>query len=421
MTKMHQLTTYTLSSSSETNSVNSLSKSRWSHRLHVGTRKGSLDETQSGASSPHFFGYIAHRSKVDDCELVKKYGKLGATVGEGAGGSIQLVTRPSDGVVCAVKKFRAKSPHEVEREYARKVKIEFNIGSCLRHRNIIETLDLFEIHGHWYEVMEYAPYCLFEIALCREMSREEINCSFMQVLAGVRHLHRLGYAHRDLKLENIVVTEKGVMKIIDFGSATMSRHPHTGRLTLTNGVVGCLPYMAPEILLDSPYDAQKADIWSLAIIYCSMILGRFPWKAAALYDKAFKLFATTKGHNRHAEREMERSSSEPASLKASNPAALVTYDLKTSNADTVSTINISPDGTANTQGTEPVLEPCRPLSQLPNESRALIRDMLLLNAKSRPSLEQISQYSWIQQSQVCSQDAGKNVHYGPQHEHVLRS
>jgi serine/threonine protein kinase len=418
---MHQLTAYLLSSNSETTSVTSLSKSRWSQRLHVGSKRGSLDQTQSRAPSPHFFGHVAHRSKFDDCDLVKKYGKLGATVGEGAGGSIRLVTRPSDGVVCAVKKFRARSPHEDEREYARKVKIEFNIGSCLRHRNIIETLDLFEVHGQWYEVMEYAPYCLFEIALSRKMSREEINCSFLQVLAGVRHLHRLGYAHRDLKLENIVVTESGVMKMIDFGSATMSRHPHTGPITLANGVVGCLPYMAPEILLDSPYDAQKADVWSLAIIYCSMILGRFPWKVAALYDKAFILFATTKGQHRHAERGMERSSSEPASLKPLNPAAPVTCDLKATNSDTVSMINFSPDGAANTQRTRSVLEPCRPLSQLPSESRALIRDMLLLNAKSRPSLEAISQYSWIEQSQACSQDTGNSVHYGPQHEHVLRS
>jgi serine/threonine protein kinase len=180
-------------------------------------------------------GHIAHRSKLDDCELVKKYGKLGAKVGEGAGGSIQLVTRPSDGVVCAVKRFRAKSPYEDERDFVRKIKIEFNIGSCLRHQNIIETLDLFEVHGQWYEVMEYAPYCLFEIVLSGKMSREEVTCSFFQVLAGVRHLHQLGYAHRDLKLENVVVTEKGLMKLIDFGSATISRHPVTGQVTFAKG------------------------------------------------------------------------------------------------------------------------------------------------------------------------------------------
>jgi serine/threonine protein kinase len=210
------------------------------------------------------------------------------------------------------------------------------------------------------------------------------------------------------------------MKIIDFGNATMSQHPRTGRLALANGVVGCLPYMAPEILLDGPYDAQKIDVWSLAIIYCSMILGRFPWKVAALYDKVFNLFATTKGQNRHRERGTERSLSEPASPKASNPAALATCDSMTDDSDAVSTANMSPDEAANPKGIS-ILEPCWPLGQLPNESRALIRDMLLPNAKNRPSLEAISQYSWIEQCQVCSQDTGKGVHYGPQHKHVLLS
>jgi serine/threonine protein kinase len=232
---MHQLTTYLLCRSPEMKTEDVQPASRWMHRLHVGTKKPKLDQTQSRTPSPHFLGHIVFRSKLDDCELVKKYGKLGATVGEGSGGSIQLVTRHSDDVVFAVKRFRAKCPIEDERAYVRQIKLEFNIGSRLHHGNIIETFDLFEVQGQWYEVMQYAPYCLFEMVLSRKMSREEINCSFLQVLAGVRHLHQLGYAHRDLKLENVVVTEKGIMKIIDFGSATMCRHPVTGHMTPTTG------------------------------------------------------------------------------------------------------------------------------------------------------------------------------------------
>jgi serine/threonine protein kinase len=178
--------------------------------------------------------------------------------------------------------------------------------------------------------------------------------------------------------------------------------------------------MAPEILLDVPYDAQKIDVWSLAIIYCSMILGRFPWKVAALYDKAFNLFAAAKGQNRHGECGTERSLSEPASPKTSNPAALATCNSKVDDSDAVSTANMSSGEAANPKGISN-LDQCWPLSQLPNESRALIRDMLLLNAKNRPSLETISEYPWIEQCQVCSQDTGKGLHYGPQHEHVLLS
>jgi serine/threonine protein kinase len=221
--------------SSDIKSKISQSNSRWSHRLHVGTKKGQLEHTQAQDPIPSTPGHIGPTSKLNDCGLVKKYGKLGAVVGEGATSSIQLVKRDSDGVAFAVKRFRPRSVIEDETAYIRRVKIEFNIGSCLHHGNIIETLDLFEVDKQWYEVMEYAPYCLFETALSKKMSVEEIRCSFLQILAGVSHLHRLGYAHRDLKLENVVVTEKGIMKIIDFGSATSCRHPVTGKVTLATG------------------------------------------------------------------------------------------------------------------------------------------------------------------------------------------
>jgi serine/threonine protein kinase len=221
--------------SSDIKSTTSQSNSKWRHRLHVGTKKGQPEHTQPQAPIPPTPGQISPRPKLNDSGLAKKYGKLGAVVGEGATGSIKLVNRDSDGAAFAVKIFRPRSAVEDEAAYIRKVKIEFNIGSCLHHGNIIETLDLFEVDKQWYEVMEYAPYCLFEIALSKKMSIEEIRCSFLQILAGVTYLHRLGYAHRDLKLENVVVTEKGIMKIIDFGSAMPCRHPVTGQVTLAIG------------------------------------------------------------------------------------------------------------------------------------------------------------------------------------------
>lgn len=170
--------------------------------------------------------------------------------------------------------------------------------------------------------------------------------------------------------------------------------------------------MAPEILLHSPYDPQKADVWSLAIMYCCMILGRFPWKAPALYDEAFRAFATARSRNSHAERGMGRRSTEPPLLQASNSEAR--------NTDTLSMININPDEAANTEATEIDSEPCRLLRQLPIESRTVIRKMFLLNADNRPTLEQIKSYPWIQLGRLFSPEDGGAMHYGYRHEHVLR-
>jgi hypothetical protein len=161
----------------------------------------------------------------DDHGLSSKYGKLGKFLGSGAGGSVRLMKRKDDGTVFAVKEFRARHTYETEKEYNKKVTAEFCVGSTLHHGNIIETLDILQEKGRWYEVMEYAPFDLFAIVMTGRMSREEITCCFLQILNGVTYLHSVGLAHRDLKLDNVVVSSKGIMKIIDFGSAHVFKYP----------------------------------------------------------------------------------------------------------------------------------------------------------------------------------------------------
>jgi len=171
----------------------------------------------------------------DDHGLTSRYGKFGKVLGAGAGGSVRLMKRSSDGTTFAVKEFRARHSYETEREYAKKVTAEFCIGSTLHHGNVIETLDIVQEKGKWYEVMEYAPYDLFAIVMTGKMSREEVTCSFLQILSGVTYLHSMGLAHRDLKLDNVVVNDSGIMKIIDFGSASMFRYPFETEIVLASG------------------------------------------------------------------------------------------------------------------------------------------------------------------------------------------
>ena len=143
--------------------------------------------------------------------------------------------RSSDGLTFAVKQFRDRHSYETEREYNKKVTAEFCIGSTLHHGNIIETLDIVHEKGHWYEVMEYAPFDLFAIVMTGKMSREEVACSFLQIVSGVTFLHSMGLAHRDLKLDNVVVNEHGIMKLIDFGSASVFKYPFENDIILASG------------------------------------------------------------------------------------------------------------------------------------------------------------------------------------------
>lgn len=170
---------------------------------------------------------------------MSKYGKLGKVLGAGAGGSVRLMRRKEDNTVFAVKEFRARHSYETEREYNKKVTAEFCVGSTLHHGNIIETLDILQEKGRWFEVMEYAPFDLFAIVMTGRMSREEVRCCFLQILNGVTYLHSVGLAHRDLKLDNVVVSDKGIMKIIDFGSAHVFKYPFENDTVPAKGKSDC--------------------------------------------------------------------------------------------------------------------------------------------------------------------------------------
>jgi hypothetical protein len=192
--------------------------------------------SKSGTMTPPMAGNgIMHVPFADDHGLQSRYGKFGKVLGSGAGGSVRLMKRSSDGVTFAVKQFRARHSYESEKDYNKKVTAEFCIGSTLHHGNIIETMDLVNEKGSYYVVMEYAPFDLFAIVMTGKMSREEVTCCTLQILNGVTYLHSMGLAHRDLKLDNVVVNEHGIMKIIDFGSAAVFRYPFEDEIVLASG------------------------------------------------------------------------------------------------------------------------------------------------------------------------------------------
>lgn len=208
---------------------------------HKAKRSGSptpsTKSSNSGTKTPPHHKTPQQLPFDDSHGLTSKYGKFGKVLGAGAGGSVRLMKRSSDGTTFAVKEFRARHSYETEKEYAKKVTAEFCVGSTLHHGNIIETLDIVHEKGKWYEVMEYAPFDLFAIVMTGKMSREEISCSFLQILSGVTYLHSMGLAHRDLKLDNVVVNDKGIMKIIDFGSASVFKYPFENGITLASGML----------------------------------------------------------------------------------------------------------------------------------------------------------------------------------------
>ncbi|KAG0206305.1 serine/threonine protein kinase [Mortierella sp. GBA30] len=257
-------------------------------RSTAGDDSGSVSGAETPRQGPH--------SNAFETDLRKKYGKLGKVLGRGAGGTVRVLCRSSDHKVFAIKQFRKRRPNESERSYVKKVTSEYCLGSTFHHPNIIETMDIVKESGNYYEVMEYAKYELFSAVMSGLMGREEIACCFRGIINGVAYLHGLGVAHRDLKLDNCVMNERGIVKIIDFGCSMVFQLPFETKIQMAKGVSGSDPYIAPELFTSDHHDPRLADIWSMGIIFLCMTLRRFPWRIPkADQDPSFQAFAKPDG------------------------------------------------------------------------------------------------------------------------------
>ncbi|KAK9642254.1 hypothetical protein HCH54_007692 [Aspergillus fumigatus] len=251
---------------------------------------------------------------VDSCKLGDEFvdtsiipGLRSKVIGKGVTATVKLMHRKGTGKqqYYAVKEFR-RSRKENLQAYDRKVKLEFSIAKNLHHPNVVETIRLCSHAGRWSHVMEYCSQGdLFTIVQQRYLSFESQLCLFKQLFQGVAYLHSIGIAHRDIKLENLLLTQDSHLKITDFGCAKVfselrrdlrSNDAECGEVfgkirKCGPGVCGSLPYIAPEVLAeDRSYDPRFADIWSCAIVCLAVIHCGTPWGAAEEKDAGYSRF-----------------------------------------------------------------------------------------------------------------------------------
>ena len=149
-------------------------------------------------------------------------------------------------------------------------------------------------HGIWYTILERCHTELFDQlaehggSVPEPVSRE----FFVQTLAGLRFMHANGVAHRDIKLENLMVLTDGRVKYIDFGLAYVADMPAPAHLPFSfagsRGDVGTRSYLAPEVATSpGAYDAAKADIWSLGCTLFALVAGFFVVDRAMVTDPRF--------------------------------------------------------------------------------------------------------------------------------------
>ncbi|RHY51111.1 hypothetical protein DYB26_005333 [Aphanomyces astaci] len=159
------------------------------------------------------------------------------------------------------------------------------------HRHILGLLDDFAADGFDTLVLEHCGrgelFSLVENAPDRRLAPPLVQASFAGICDAVHYMHKQGIAHGDLSLENVLVTDAGMLKLSDFGSAT----PFDAILR-NQQMAGKPFYMAPEIHRSGAFDPSKADVWSVGVMLFMLVTGNPPFESSHASDPSMQFVAT---------------------------------------------------------------------------------------------------------------------------------
>jgi tetratricopeptide (TPR) repeat protein/predicted Ser/Thr protein kinase len=166
-------------------------------------------------------------------------------------------------------------------------------ASALSDQRIAGVYDVLEQKDETFLVMEYVEGSTLRDRLGPPFSLEQFLPVALQCAEALVAAHDKGVVHRDIKPENIMLTPKGQVKILDFGVA--KRLPRPGEQTDSGSaaggqeaVAGTPAYMAPEVLLEKDSD-QRADIFSLGVVFYEMLAGKHPFRTESFLETADRI------------------------------------------------------------------------------------------------------------------------------------
>lgn len=210
-------------------------------------------------------------------------------LGEGGMGEVYLAEDTRLGRQIALKVLPASYQYDPERRT--RFLIEARAASALRSPNIAAIYDIGEHDGAMFIAMEYVDGEVLSLHIGRRtMPTSKVIDIARQIADTLDEAHVLGIIHRDIKSSNLMVTERGLVKMLDFGLAKMVRPEASGgqtdptvplgAQTAFGIVMGTVSYMSPEQALGHKIDT-RSDIFSLGVVMYEMLTGRLPFEGAS--------------------------------------------------------------------------------------------------------------------------------------------
>ncbi|HVX12409.1 MAG TPA: serine/threonine-protein kinase [Pirellulales bacterium] len=212
-------------------------------------------------------------------------------IGEGGMGRVYKASHRRMKRIVALKVLPANatnSPLLVDRFYK-----EVELAARLSHPNIVTAYDAGEARGLHYLVMEYIDGCTLSEHIKAHGPLpvdQAMNC-ILQAARGLDYAHSEGIIHRDVKPSNLMVNQRGIIKILDLGLARIEHSlavplpAGNAELTSSGQVLGTVDYMAPEQSYDSRSADNRSDIYSLGCTLYRLLAGQPPFAGETLMQK----------------------------------------------------------------------------------------------------------------------------------------
>lgn len=173
-----------------------------------------------------------------------------------------------------------------DEKFVRRFQREAIAASSLSHPNIVEMYDVGEDDGKYYIVMEYVEGKTLKSLIKKRggLTLPEVIDIMTQLTSAIACAHDSNIIHRDIKPQNVLIKEDGLVKITDFGIAMALNN---NELTQTNSVMGSVHYLPPE-QANGKGATVKSDIYSLGIVMFELLTGKLPFRGENAVEIAIK-------------------------------------------------------------------------------------------------------------------------------------
>lgn len=206
------------------------------------------------------------------------------SIGEGGMANVYLAYDTILDRNVAVKVLRGDLA--TDEKFVRRFQREALSASSLNHPNIVEVYDVGEDNGQYYIVMEYIEGKHLKELLKKRghLTMTEVVDIMLQITDGMGVAHNSYIIHRDIKPQNIMILENGLVKITDFGIAMAM---NATQLTQTNSVMGSVHYLPPE-QANGKGATLQSDIYSMGILMFELLTGKLPYRGENAVEIALK-------------------------------------------------------------------------------------------------------------------------------------